>query len=520
MAPHDNSFRVLFTRRHLIKTVIAGGASAVALSGCPVEHTPVLDAGQPSFDAGLKFTHSLAGEDFSRCHGVRDGAAFSKVAPTQTVETVIVGGGPSGLYAAHRLADRDVLLLEKEPDTGGNCRFDEWRGVRMSTGGAYYNESETQVVKLLAEIGAQGTRVEGSDSLIIHGQPTVDIFRDGAQQLPFSQTVRDDFRRSREVCLKLVKTKKAAELDALTFSKVLEPFSVEVKQFWDSFGQSSWGATTDHTSAYVGCEAYSWAGGADDARYTYPGGLSGAAVKLAAAVKAKRGESLRTGAVVTSIEVEGTGQSARAIIRWFEGDEPKAIRAKAVIVAAPKYIAKRMLSGLPPARVEAMNGLRYLPFCMFNVCLDSVGPEPAYDNFFIDTPFTDFIPADWVIHAGKGPKARPTALTVYHPLAETRRAELLSDERIAALAEEIAEHLERHFPGTMSKIREMRAFRRGHAMYASTPGSMARSTRVSTPIPPVFFANTDCSNFSTFGDAINAGHQATLQLRKYLKARG
>ena len=94
-----------------------------------------------------------------------------------------------------------------------------------------------------------------------------------------------------------------------------------------------------------------------------------------------------------------------------------------------------------------------------------------------------------------------TALTVYHPLPEARRAEFHSDERIAALVEETAEHLERHFLGTMQKIREIRAFSRGHAMYASTPGSMARSTRVSVPMSPVFFADTDCTYFSTFGDA-------------------
>jgi monoamine oxidase len=238
--------------------------------------------------------------------------------PGETVELVVIGGGPSGLFAAHRLNDRDVVVLEKEPETGGNCRYDEWQGVRMSTGGAFYTASETSLVELLAEIGAPGMPVEGPDALVIHGQPTKDFFRDGAKQLPFPVPVQDDFRRSRDDLLKLYKTKKAEELDVVSFAELLKPYAPEVRQFWDSFGQSNWGGTAENTSGYVGAEAYTWAGAADDPRFTYPGGMSGAAVKLSEVVRKQLGSRLRTNTAAYSVDVEGSGKKSTAVVRYFE----------------------------------------------------------------------------------------------------------------------------------------------------------------------------------------------------------
>lgn len=514
----DSSPTVVYSRRHFIRTVIAGSAMGGLAAACEAPRARAADASEAA-DAGPPpppYGRMLAGEVFDRCHAVRDGKIMPMPSPGETVELVVIGGGPSGLFAAHRLNDRDVVVLEKEPETGGNCRYDEWQGVRMSTGGAFYTASETSLVELLAEIGAPGMPVEGPDALVIHGQPTKDFFRDGAKQLPFPVPVQDDFRRSRDDLLKLYKTKKAEELDVVSFAELLKPYAPEVRQFWDSFGQSNWGGTAENTSGYVGAEAYTWAGAADDPRFTYPGGMSGAAVKLSEVVRKQLGSRLRTNTAAYSVDVEGSGKKSTAVVRYFDGDVPKAIRAKAVIVAAPKYFAKYLVHGIAPPQLADMKAFRYLPFCVFNVCLSAQGPEPAYDNFFLDAPFTDYIPADWVIHAGKGPKERRTALTVYHPLPEAARATLLADNSVADLADGVATHLERHFPGTIDKIVEIRVFRRGHGMYMSTPGRMAVAKRASAARAPVFFANTDCGLFSTFYDAVEAGARATFEARRYL----
>jgi phytoene dehydrogenase-like protein len=47
---------------------------------------------------------------------------------------VIVGGGISGLTAAHGLKDKRVLVLEKDRSPGGAAKMKEWNGVKYTLG--------------------------------------------------------------------------------------------------------------------------------------------------------------------------------------------------------------------------------------------------------------------------------------------------------------------------------------------------------------------------------------------------
>ncbi|MBK7862506.1 MAG: FAD-dependent oxidoreductase [Archangiaceae bacterium] len=500
------------TRRYFLKTVMLG-AAASSFPGCPPASAPARPT-EP--EAPHPLGKNLGSERFEPCHAVRDGGTWASAPVTATCDVAVIGGGPSGMTAAWRLRERDVMLLEKEPRLGGSCLLDEWQGVKMSTGGAFYTETETALVGLLKELGVEGTRVKGADSLVIGGQPVTDFFRDGADRLPFPQRVRDDFKRSRDEMLKLYRTRPKEELDAQRFSDLLKPYAPELTQFWNRFGPSNWGGGASETSGYVGAEAYSWAGDSEDPRRTFPGGLGGAAEALAAKLTPKLGSRVKTQVSVYRVETEGTGAKAKVVVRYLENGEPKALRAGAVILAVPKYFARHVLTGLDPARAELLKATRYAPYPVFNVCLKSAGPEPAYDNWFLDEPFTDFISADWIVHAGRGPAERKTALTVYHPLPEAQRVLLLADEAVLAMADGVAAGLEKHFPGTLEKIEEIRIFRRGHPMFIPTPGHLKVVERVAAPVGPVFFAHSDSSYFPAFVSAVEAAETAVGQASKRL----
>src|SRR5450631_3968439 len=120
-------------RRTFIKYVVAGSVAA----GCPVDLSLLSAATAPPSVAP-----SVEGEDNRICHEVRDGKVFSRPPATSHHDVVIVGGGISGLAAAYLLRRFDFLLLEKEPNWGGNATLMEYDGQRYCTGTAFLEKSE------------------------------------------------------------------------------------------------------------------------------------------------------------------------------------------------------------------------------------------------------------------------------------------------------------------------------------------------------------------------------------------
>jgi hypothetical protein len=87
------------------------------------------------------------------------------------------------------------------------------------------------------------------------------------------------------------------------------------------------------------------------------------------------------------------------------------------------------------------------------------------------------------------------------------------------MADDVAASLERHFPGTIDRIAEIRVFRRGHPMYVSTPGLRSVAQTAAQPFGPLFFANTDSiATVSSFAGAFAAARTAAQGARQRLGA--
>jgi spermidine dehydrogenase len=134
-------------RRDVLQGVLVGTASL--LSGALLR-APLADAGVPATElpgyyppirTGLRGSHPGS---FEQAHALRDGESLGAVTDTgEAYDLVVVGGGISGLAAAHfyrtRLgADRRILLLDNHDDFGGHAKRNEFHlggGLQLLNGG-------------------------------------------------------------------------------------------------------------------------------------------------------------------------------------------------------------------------------------------------------------------------------------------------------------------------------------------------------------------------------------------------
>jgi protoporphyrinogen oxidase len=429
----------------------------------------------------------LGGEDNQICHSVRDGAHFEVPKPSADYDAVIVGGGPSGLIAAWQLRHTNFLLLEKEPRLGGNAISEQWRGVWYSTGAAY--QMYKPLEKLCVEIGMHIHRIRSVDAAIINDTVAPDFWGDGLWKSPYPESVKKSFAKFLANMKTLDAEKHAAQLDNMTFAELLKPYAPELKLWFDNFGPNNWGADAANTSALTGATSMDWGGGLDEERFTWAGGLGRISMALEQAVDRAAPGRLRKSATVVQVE-QATGKPR---VSFFHEGELQTASAKAVVIACPKFIAKKIVQGLDREHAEAMAELRYAPYLVVNVCAREVIYNGSYDtNIPAPSPIVDFNVADWVDNRDNPAKNRPSVLTCYVPRPEADRVKLLDDGYCRHMGETVVDLLNRWFPGSREKVEEVHIYRRGHPMCMSIPGLTTRiAPRVRKPLGRIFFAHSD-----------------------------
>jgi hypothetical protein len=495
-------------RRDFIRIVITGTLAGVACGRPRGAFASTAAGGAPEPD--------LSSEINTVCHAVRDGRTFTMPKPKRHVPMVIVGGGPSGLCAARALGDRPYLLIEKEPQVGGNATGGVWRGVGYSSGTSYNNDAE---VKALAhELNVPLYELDSVDGIIIKDRFVPDFLTTGLDSAACPQAVRDGFRRFLDRYRKFDPETDRQHLDNQPFSEILKDYPKEMTDFFDAFGANSWGARVADTSAYVGIEAAQWMGGLEPQRYAGASGFGPLTAALGSYVFKRGADRLLTGASVVRVQLEGSGVLVAYVppgaLPGEASDAPltvECISADTVIVAAPKFIARHVVAGLPADQKEAMGRIRYEPYMVANLCFDGVVHEACFDtNVPGSDVIADFVCADWPVLHGKGPADRPTVLSCYMPLRNEERALLLDESQVRARALLALDHIDRWFPGAKKRCREIRVRLRGHPMHASMCGMITHYGPLSQrSLGAIHFSGTDgAGGVSEFATALSSGRAA------------
>jgi monoamine oxidase len=488
------------TRRDFLKFVVTGSLAA----GCPID---------PSFlSADTPVKADVDGDHFEICHQVRDGKTFAAQPVTKRCEVLIVGGGVSGLSAAYFLRDRDFLLLEKETHWGGNAYREEYQGQAFATGSAF-DEKGTVSQQLAQEIGLTLLPIDSPDPSIVSGKWIADLWRSGLDQLPYPAPVRRSFKKFRAEFLKLDTEKDTEHLDSLSLSHYLQGYAPEIKQWWDAYGPSNWGATSGDTSAFVAADDFKNMNSDQDARMTLPGGNGAFSAKLASTLQAKHSEQLIADATIVSV----VQQKTEVHVTYITSGELRTVAAKYVVMATPKFLTARLVAGLPYAQHDAMLSVRYCPYPVINMIFDKPVYNRAYDTWCPGNAFSDFIVADWVLQKHGGYVQKNNILTFYTPLDEARRSTLLQVDSCQRLATRVLTDFRGLQPEfSAAEPIEVHFYRRGHPMFLPTPGTFTRLIPAANqPLARIFFANTDSVGpVSEVSGAVGAAQKAAEWIKK------
>lgn len=463
-------------RRDFIKFVVAGSVAA----GCPVDLS-LLAAETPQ-------APTVDGEDNRICHQVRDGKIFTRTPVSAKHDVVIVGGGISGLAAAYFLRNRDFLLLEKEPHWGGNAYLMEFEGSTYATGSAFTARSEYGY-RFAKEIGLEPLPINDRDSTIIKGEWIANTWAEGLDKLPYASAVREGFKKFKKETLAIDLAKRGPELYNLPFSDFMKGYPAEVKLWWDNYGPSNWGAATEDTAAAIGIAELQDIGGDSVPDYcTWPGGLGAISKKLAEILEPQFADRMQTGATTVAVVQE----KHEVQVTYMQGAELKTVAAKAVIMATPKFITRRIVKGLPEKQSDAMHQIRYIPYAVVNLIFDKPVYNKGYDTWCPGTSFTDFVVADWVVRNQPGYRQKYNILTCYTPMIEDDRGYLLTEIGTRKKAANVLSDFQKLMPGFEVNPIEVHIYRRGHPLYMSTPGLYTKiQPLMREPMDRVFFANTD-----------------------------
>jgi monoamine oxidase len=491
-------------RRSFIRFVVSGSIVA----GCPIDRALIAaPPPQPMVD----------GEHNQICHEVRDHHDFPRPAATERHDVIIVGGGMSGLHTAWALGDQDFLLLEKEDHWGGNAYLEQYDGQAFATGTAYANTSGA-AWQLCQKIGIEPLPIACPDGLILNRQFVPHAWRDGLDHLPYPQPVVQSFRKFKSDMLKVDLRKRANELDAMPLTALLKDYAPELKAWWDCYGPSNWGADAANTSALVGLGDFQeFAGDEPDDRATFPGGLGAISRKLTEILLQTHRDRMRSDATIVAVE---QGKSD-VTVTYLHDNQVKAVTAKAVIMATPKFITRRLVAGLPQAQSEAMGKMRYAPYPVVNVIFDRPVFNGGYDTWCPGNTFTDFIVADWVIRNQPGYHQKNNILTFYTPLHEAQRAVLLTDDDSRTLAANVLRDFQKLMPGFDVDPIEVHIYRRGHPMFMAAPNTFTKLIPAARqPFGRVFFANTDSTGpVSMTAGAIEASHRAIGEMKRAMSGK-
>jgi glycine/D-amino acid oxidase-like deaminating enzyme len=509
-------------------------ASFGAQLGCGSSRPRALPPGT-LVETGMRRAHAI----------VRDGHV-----PAVTVwrqhRVVIVGGGVAGLAAAWELRRRgikDVVVLELDDVAGGTARGGS-SPVTPYPWGAHYivapQKEQVELTALLDEMDAiEGHAADGTpivDEALRCREPEERVWYlgrwweglyleaganadDKRQLAAFRKAIdgwaawRDDQGR-RAFAIPRSRGSddpRVVELDRISFATWLDQrglTSQRLRWLTDYACRDDYALTAAETSAWAGLFYFAarqrGPGLASQTVVTWPNG-NGALVEQLA-----RGHTIERGVAVVEIDDDGS-------LIAVGPSGPFGIRADAVIVAAPSFVANRIVKSRRD-RADLSAG-DYGAWTVANVHLRSRpaerghGTPPAWDNVFRDSPSLGYVSATHQRGRDRG----ATVWTWYYPFTDDDPRQVrqkLAGAGATEWVEVVLADLARAHPDIHDHVDHVEVAFWGHGMIRPRVGSTWSPARAARAVPSgrLHFAHTDLSGLALFEEAFDHGLRAAREV--------
>ncbi|MGL4464914.1 MAG: flavin monoamine oxidase family protein [Planctomycetia bacterium] len=500
---------------------------------------------------GRPFSGGFVGPSPTVGHRMRDFVLPTPTAglPVHRVKTLVVGGGVAGLSCGWRLVSRgvdDFVVLELEDAPGGTARGATAAGFAYPLGAHYLplpTGENPELIRLLEEIGAVvGRDADGEpiaaeealcrdpvERLFVSGawweglEPAVETTEaDRADQATFQAEVGRwvewrDAQGRRAFALPSAAGSDDPEvtvLDRLSMAEWLERKgwrSPRLRWLVDYACRDDYGLRVEQTSAWAGMFYFAArmrrAGGEPQPLLTWPEGNA----RLVAHLAKQCGDRVRLGWAAAAVTpADGAGVDVLAV---DSAGSAAVWRAERVVLAAPRFVARRLLRFHPAWALPDGDGFEYGSWLTANLFLRRRPAErsfpAAWDNVLYDSPSLGYVVATHQQDRDHG----PTVWTYYLPLTDGSPLEIR--RRLLALtweeaADAVLADLSRAHPDLPELVDRLDVARWAHAMIQPRPGfvwSDARR-RAAEPRGPIHFANTDLSGIPLFEEAFHHGLRA------------
>ena len=467
--------------------------------------------------SGLRLTGQFVHESHALGHRLRDGRLTPSQQQATRVPVVIVGGGIAGLSAAWRLIRRgfhDFVLLEMEPEAGGNARSGS-NEVSAYPWAAHYVPVPGPHAPLVRELFEElGVIKDGrwEERHLCHA-PQERLFLHGRWQAGFEpqvgptardrdQVARFEHRMGEYAATGIFRVPTgdqvaATPLDAISMAQWLSQQGFDspwLRWLVDYACRDDYGARAGDTAAWAGIHYFASRAPQEVGPLTWPEGNGWITKRLLTIA----GDKVKTDQIVTRIARQGRRWSvATPDARWL---------ADVVIFASPSFLAARVIEHGP-----ATPDFEYSPWVTANLTLDrwpsERGAPVAWDNVIVDSPSLGYVVAT---HQSLRMHVPRTVWTYYWPLADgvpRANREWLLAQDWGSLGRRILDDLSRAHPDIRDCVSRIDICRMGHAMIRPTPGFLASPARrqLRAHGEGLFFAHSDIGGLSLFEEAQDRG---------------